>query len=575
MSHSESTEFDQTDEHLRFQRSHHDAKLISHGLPTIYRLNTERKSFNGTEKKVQQCTYGAKKSSNLNKVILIVGETGVGKTTLINTMVNHLLGVRFENGVWYEITDEIEQEDQTRSVTSTITVYEVSTEDNPMSLTIIDTPGYAHTEGFEKDGEIAENLAKLFSDEFGIHYIDAVCFVMKSSQNRLSGKEGYIFHSVLSLFGRDIEENIVFLFTHSDDMPPTNAIKAILKAEIPCKKNNKNQPVFFTFNNRQKEERIEGYEHKFRDAWESGERSIRAFFETLKENNRKSVQMTLDVLKERMQLEACVSNLTERITEKELKTVELTDVQKALAENREKIKNCENFVFTVRKLVFEKVPIENASRWDKKATCCSVCKENCHLRNCWWVEKLSWCEVMKDNYCTVCTGKCHYTKHIKEEKKYIQKQVDTEMTFNELKKEYEDVKDKSSDLFDQNIYKNTKREHESSIKEVDDKTDIEKKLSRELEKIEKEKNHLVHDAYTTIMNLSKIALKADSIYTLQYVDFLIPRLKEEGNEQWLKNLEDLKKAADEEKNKGAMRQLVEIGGKTLSKFVNFISRKKE
>ncbi len=118
----------------------------------------------------------------------------------------------FEDEEFYQITEE-EHVDQTKSQTSEITVYEVFVEENPTSLTIIDTPGYGDTEGYKKDGEISENLSRLFSVEDGIHYIDAVCFVMKASQNRLSGKEFYIFHSVLSLFGRDIENNSVSTHT--------------------------------------------------------------------------------------------------------------------------------------------------------------------------------------------------------------------------------------------------------------------------------------------------------------------------------------------------------------------------
>lgn len=46
--------------------------------------------------------------------------------------------------------------------TTNITVYEVFVEENPICLTIIDTPGYGYTRGMEFDLLIAENLNKLF-----------------------------------------------------------------------------------------------------------------------------------------------------------------------------------------------------------------------------------------------------------------------------------------------------------------------------------------------------------------------------------------------------------------------------
>ncbi len=88
-------------------------------------------------------------------------------------MINYLLGVKFEDEEFYQITEEDIEEPITQ--TSEITVYEVLVKENPTSLTIIDTPGYGHSEGYEKDGEISEYLSRLFSDEDGIHYIDAVC----------------------------------------------------------------------------------------------------------------------------------------------------------------------------------------------------------------------------------------------------------------------------------------------------------------------------------------------------------------------------------------------------------------
>uniref|UniRef100_A0A9J8BWC0 AIG1-type G domain-containing protein n=1 Tax=Cyprinus carpio carpio TaxID=630221 RepID=A0A9J8BWC0_CYPCA len=435
------------DEPLRMN-SRHDAILLKEGPLMLYRLNTERKYIDGTDKKVRQWTYGRRDRNKLNKVILMVGQTGTGKTTIINTMVNYLLGVKFEDQEFYYITEENEDKDQSQSQTSEITVYEVFVEENPTSLTIIDTPGYADTEGYEKDRELSESLIRLFSDEDGIHYIDAVCFVMKASDNRLSEKEFYIFHSVLSLFGRDIGDNIVFLLTYSSGCPPEDALNAIKKAEIPCRRDENNEPVYFLFNNQQKVQRDQKYKRALKSAWEMGEESINELFTLLDEKNRKRVQMTLNVLKERRQLEACVSNLVDKISEKELKTNELNGIQEALRQNRDKIGNCENFEFT---------------------------------------------------------------------------------------------------------------SYESNVKDSTNKTEIEQKIINDLEEIKIEKSKLLNEAYVTITRLSEIALKADSAFTLQHVDFLILRLKEEGKDEWMKNLEDMKKAGEQKKNKGAVDYLMAFG----------------
>ncbi|XP_056113846.1 uncharacterized protein LOC130090479 [Rhinichthys klamathensis goyatoka] len=551
--------------------SHHDATLMNPGPPALYQLKTERKYIHGTNRKVRRWTYGQRDRNKQNKLILMVGETGAGKTTIINTMINYLLGVKFEDQEFYQITEDEEDIDETQSQTSEITVYEAFVEENPTSLTIIDTPGFGHTEGFEKDREIAEYLTRLFSDEDGIHYIDAVCFVMKASQNRISGKELYIFHSVLSLFGRDIEENIVFLLTQSDGRRSTDALKLIKKAQIPCRREVKKRTVHFLFNNQQKEKRDKQYEETLRSSWEMAEQSMNDFLKLLEEKNRKSVEMTLDVLKERRRLEACVSNLTQRISEKESTMKELTEIQEAVKENRDKIEQCEKFQFTVTTAVKEKVPLVNEWLWNSYATCCSVCEENCHEWECWVPKDPSWCAVMKNNHCTVCTGKCHYSKHVRENKKYVIETKTVTMTFIELKKEYERTGKKPKTRFDKRIFENITKEHKRNMKESENKRKTEDKLKSDLEKIQNETSRLLHEAYTAIMSLCKIALKADSAFTLLHLDFLIPRLKEEGKDEWMKNLEDLRKAGEERKNKGALRYVMNFTGQKFKQLDNRVT----
>ncbi|XP_056091662.1 uncharacterized protein LOC130071073 [Rhinichthys klamathensis goyatoka] len=508
------TESDQSkQQHAHVNRARHDATLLNPGLPTLYRLNTDRTYVDGTDGKVRRWTYGKRDGNKQNKVILMVGESATGKTTLINTMINYFLGVKFEDGEFYQITEEDEKhQDQSQSQTSEITVYEAFAEENPTSLTIIDTPGYGDTKGFEKDEDISENLCRLFSDkDNGIHYLDAVCFVMKASQNQLSGKQHHIFHSFLSLFGKDIKNNIVFLLTQSNGERPTDALNAIKKAEIPCGKDEDKKLVHFLFNNRQKEERDEEYDHVLKSVWRLGDESMNEFFKLLKEENRKSVQMTLDVLIERRRLETCFSNLKDSLNEKETKIKELTDDLESIRDTNGKIERGEEVDLRKRIYLKVKVPIVNQWWWNSKATCCSVCEETCHEWKCCMAPDPSWCWVMKNGNCTACTKKCHYSKHVKENKKY----------------EAEDI---------------TREYYEGREEEV----------KSQLEEIKEEKSLLLQEAYTIIMNLSEIALKVDDAFTLQHLDFLIPRLKEEGKDEWIKKLEDLKKAGGAQKNKGLL-----------------------
>ncbi|KAI5087119.1 hypothetical protein C0J45_24344, partial [Silurus meridionalis] len=440
------------------------------GPPKQYRLLTTK--CNLDEKgSVRKWIFGERKNNMHNKILLMVGETGTGKTTLINAMVNYILGVKFTDEIWFEITEEGEKSDQSNSQTSEITMYELFAQDNPICLTVIDTPGYGDTRGTDMDKKIAENLYKLFRSDSGVKEIDAVCLVVKASENRLSNRQKYIFDAVLSLFGKDIKDNIVIFVTYSDGMPPTNVINAVKRAEIPCRKDEENEPECFLFNNRQTEKRKKKYNRPLQSAWEQTEDSLNNFFDSLKIQNRKSLEQTSGVLSESKQLEACIENLKFRIDFVESKSRELVQIQKALQENREKIRKNENFTFTVTEHYKVKVPIKNASMKDRKATTCSVCEENCHEYGCWFAPNPQKCEVMKNGYCTSCTGKCCYSKHVKENKKYVTQSKVVTKTYEAIKQQYE-----------------------SSKKQEGENLSIENRLKNELRKNEKEKSNLVEEA---------------------------------------------------------------------------------
>ncbi|XP_067256796.1 uncharacterized protein [Chanodichthys erythropterus] len=524
-----------------------ESTLIHQGPPKRYRLHTERKVLDD-HGKVRKWTYGIKDTSKRKKIVLLVGETGAGKTTLINTMVNYLLGVKFEEELWYEITEEAAR-DQSESQTSEITMYEVCPVENPLSLTIIDTPGYGDTRGLEKDLEVAENLSMLFQCNDGVCEIDAVCFVTQASKNRLSDRQNYIISSVLSLFGKDVVNNIVFLITHSDNLPPDNVLSAINKAKIPCRRDKKGQPVHFLFNNRQAGARQneKRYLRAQRDAWEDSMDGMKDFLQSLDEKNRRSLELTSDVLIERIRLEASMCNLQLRVEEKESKLSEKIQIQQSMRQNKQKIEQCENFPVEVKKMGKVEELIISKSWKSRKATICTVCKENCHEFDCWWGSNPSKCKVMKDGYCTVCTGKCHHSKHVKEDKKYV-------------------IRTSSKIFHYISIIKGNQKAQKLSNRfsvVMDD-------LDKDIQEIEKQKSNLLSEAYKTIKHLSQIALKPDSAFTLQHLDFFIPRVREARKEDWVQELEEMRRKAEaEEANKDALSYL-RAG---LSKLGDFFGRK--
>nr|XP_055071162.1 uncharacterized protein LOC129451755 [Misgurnus anguillicaudatus] len=497
-----------------------NTKLIK-GPTTRYILNTTKITEGELLRKER---IGEKDDKKPHKVILLVGETGSGKSTLISAMVNYIMGVRWEHKIWLEVVET--SEDQTESQTTAVTVYEVFPQDSPFSLTIIDTPGFGDTKGEGEDKLIAEALQQLFRSVDGIHEIYAVCLVLKATDARLHDRQLYIFDEILSLFGKDIEKHISILITNADENVPKKPLNLIKTSKIPCAKKKDDQPIYFKFNNCQSECYDEEDRSSYKSSWDRGNENLRQFFDYLNGLSPINVYMTEGVLRSRKQLNASVNNLKNRIEWAEGKKKELEQTKAAVKEYEQDGGNQKNYTFEVDEQY--KVLVEIQSSWwhlSKRAMRCPKCEENCHYPGCWWVNSLSQCSVMnKDGKCTVCK-KCEHTKHKKDNQIYERRTKKVMRTNEDLKRKYEEYTDKKSLL----------SKLEDSIKQAD-----------------AEKSRLVEECYQCLEKLMDTALKSTSMSCFIHLDFMIEKLKETGNQERVQKLEELKRRALEE-NTGLIR----------------------
>lgn len=226
------------------------ADELENGSPSIYRLNMreEMKLENSmiARKSIgRPCRNGHGENE---RVFLVVGATGAGKSTLINGMVNYILGVEWKDDFRFKIITEDDKKSQADSQTTDITAYTF----HPMkgslidyTFTIIDTPGFGATEGIKRDREITEQIKEFFSilPPQGIDHLDGIGFVTQASQARLTKTQEYIFDAILSVFGKDVSQNIFMMLTFADGQKPP-VLEAIKKAKIPSQSDK-----YFKFNN--------------------------------------------------------------------------------------------------------------------------------------------------------------------------------------------------------------------------------------------------------------------------------------------------------------------------------------
>ena len=147
------------------------------------------------------------------KIILFVGKTGDGKTTAINSFFNVMKGVRLEDDFRFILIKEPKKDKgQAESQTDGVHIYYVKDAYNK-PIIILDSQGFGDTRGKNFDDMVIDAFTYIFSQV--IDHINAVSFIVKSTDARLDINIQYIFNQVTGLFSEDISINFFALATHA------------------------------------------------------------------------------------------------------------------------------------------------------------------------------------------------------------------------------------------------------------------------------------------------------------------------------------------------------------------------
>ncbi|XP_062284305.1 uncharacterized protein LOC133990146 [Scomber scombrus] len=483
-------------------------------------------------------------STKPNRTIMVLGATGAGKSTLINGMINYILGVEWEDSFRFKLVDEGQSKSQAEIQTSEVTVYKINHQGGfkiEHSLTIVDTPDFGDTRGIERDRMITEQIHNLFTAQSGVSEIDAVCFVAQAALARLTPIQKYVFDSVLSIFGKDVAENIRVLVTFADSQRPP-VLEAINKAGVPCPKAKDGLPVHFKFNNSvlfannksfaanssDDEDDEDGrFDQMF---WDMGTKSMKRFFVALNVIETKSLTMTKEVLRERKQLEVSVENLQQQVKVGLAKLEEIKETTEKLRDHEAEINRNENFEFEVT--VTKPVQVDSSGTRNYM-TNCQQCRQTCH-QNCPYgndADKYK-CPVMgRDGRCTVCPGKCHWSSHFNQKYRWEYKEVTEKRTVNEMKEKYLKASEAKVTVWD-----------------------LINKLKAEYECVQEKVKKLMEESTKCLNRLREIALKPNPLSTPEYIDMLIEGEKSEGKPGWMQRVRALIDMREKEELKAKLER---------------------
>jgi GTP-binding protein EngB required for normal cell division len=201
--------------------------------------------------------------------ILLLGESGVGKSTFINALVNYHAFETFEQArsnkplvvmpVSFLMTvgdnfeekivkfGDVDSNENHNHLGQSVTqhcrsyVFPISAQ---TKLRIIDTPGMGDTRGLEQDDL---NMQHILSFINNLSHLNAICILLKPNESRLNIVLRSYFTRLLNFLGENARNNIVFCFTNTratffapGNTGPLlkNMIKNVPIKDIPFEKTN-------------------------------------------------------------------------------------------------------------------------------------------------------------------------------------------------------------------------------------------------------------------------------------------------------------------------------------------------
>lgn len=522
------------------------SKKLEDGSPSVYKLHMNEVMRN-PEDMIARQSLGTHRRIGLGeteKVFMVVGATGAGKTTLINSMVNYILGVQWEDEFRFKaITGETkagQAYSQTQGITA-YTFYPMKGSAVSYTFTVIDTPGYGGTGGVQRDKEITKQIKKFFSlpPPHGIDHLDGVGFVVQASQARLTPVQEYIFDSILAIFGNDVSKHIFFMITFavSKHLPVLEAIKEA-KIPSPSEKQFKfNNSTFFAEKDAEESETF--LDELF---WEKCLRSFSKFFEEFLKTESVSLTLTREVLEEREQLLVSIEGLKEQITLSLDKREEIKQEKIVMQQHEKDIETNKDFTYTVD--IPKPVHLKGTGHHTICETCNSTCHTNCKVDDdalkygCW--------AMNKRGNCRICPGKCNWLKHKNRPYQIKYETITEKRTAKDLKKKY--------------------------FKAVQQKATCEqmlKAIEESLKAIHYQVIDMIKRAQQSLRRLDEIALKPNPVTPVDYLELLIESEKMETKSGWKhriqyleaakRHAEILSKVKDEKEMQDLMEKLAKVG----------------
>lgn len=304
------------------------------------------------------------------KCVLLLGETGAGKTTFVNAVLNYLFGVNFDDPFRLQVKEEVDDDRmETESQTDLITAYTIYYKEgmkHSQNFVLIDTPGLGDTRGARQQDDTRSRLEAFLTSDFGIDDLHCVGLVAKGNTNRDFESQKSILGDISSLLGDNVPEITCIFATFAVEKPTVDAV--VRNAGVPFRSMfHFDNGIFFaprvTSTCSQRHHTILALR------WDDMKEQYDTFFSAL----ISAPSVNIKILKEKKLFETCKKNLEEQI-ERLATSIAALDIDKKIYIKYE-LQEAKNERWKQEEMV-EKVTIV---RLDDgiHAHNCNICKQTC------------------------------------------------------------------------------------------------------------------------------------------------------------------------------------------------------
>ena len=227
------------------------------------------------------------------------------------------------------------------SVTDFPAIYNIeSTKIKNNIIRLIDTAGFGDTRGKDYDEKIIRDILEIFENS-EIKNLNAICIIFKATETRAHERFKNIMDKVFSLFGEDIKNNIIIIFTFVDSFNEIPAIKTLRDNTLPFIKilGNIEDLNHYSFNNKVyfcKERK------KFKNFYLKNSNNFENFLKCVFNLESISLESSRKVILSRFKIKNKILNLVNNI-DFIMNNVQLVnDKQKIISEKKSRIEVLEN-----------------------------------------------------------------------------------------------------------------------------------------------------------------------------------------------------------------------------------------